>query len=113
MNHPSTSEHTLQHRFAINRRRALIIAEYLCFSRTLLSDQQDYIVSEEEWRDLIRHIEFHINLNEEGRVVIPTSERYEPLRLFFTNTDPPITIVHFRNQSPRVGQVWVPPPSKY
>ena len=102
------NELTFQNIIEINRHRAIIIAEYMCFSRMLLSGRNELIIVEEEWRDLVREIEFHISHNEENRIVVPTVDFYEPKGFFFTSTHPIVRIFHYKPPEPKVYQIWMP-----
>jgi len=67
------------------RKRALVIAEYMIYSRYLLSGRGESVgLSQENWIEEVKHIESHILNNEAPEVAyLEINYNWDPLEIFF------------------------------
>ena len=84
MSQQPTRELSMQERAHNIRQRALLYAEYLAFSRMLMSGGTIAAMTEEEWIREVRHIGTHITWHEDRNLAIfNLSGSFKPLGIFF------------------------------
>ena len=76
---------TLIQRLRAVRQRALLIAEYLLFTRIQQSQNTIAATSHEDWEERVKEIELHLMVNEDPTLIPFHGEinNYDPLGVFF------------------------------
>ena len=96
-----SQQQTLIQRLRTVRQRALLIAEYLLFTKIQQSQNTIAATSHDDWEQRVKEIELHIMVNEEPTLIPFHTEidDYQPLGVFFNEVHTNIEHV----------EVYVPP----